>query len=511
MLIPRTTLLFYAQNTLEEITTMKQEREPLAKRTTALLSEIVTDWNYELTWSNLTNVGSLTLPRDIYVEDIDTGKSVPLYRKNKNRVIIGPLEGGAWDFLYGISPSDALKQAAPSDDIQKYEKRTLEREDLELDSRPVFRRGDLVVINHNYDYYQERLIDGVIDNTLMSTPVQTFFGYITNVSGDFNINITFSDSMFLLKQYGMDNITYTYDKKDKNPLKTLIQRILDKVNKDYSFSPEAFQYLKLNMLGTSITWDNYNLYLSYETVAQFFERLKKDFNLQIYFIGNILHVGYLISYDQDKTYLDEKNKTGRSPLFDNIYKPVFNFQDNIISSNLTYQRKEDILLAAVSEGAVIVDSKTNFDKKGKPKKIKKKLVVYSTYNSSGVLKSWSIDKDLPVNINDKGNLHAVPVQTSGEKRTFFFPQAETIPELIELSEEQLKKFHYDGFSGSFTTFGSPYVDFNTIIELKNNMQPEQDGFYRVKSVKYSSGVDGYRQEIELFYRFKIDEVNRINI
>ncbi len=499
MLIPKIQVFIQQNPTLLEKLALKNLETKIYQ------ISFVNNWEYTRDWSDLTNSGSIRLPRNIYVKDSKTNQEYPLFKKSKYIITAG----GKWD-PYSVSPEELQQESTQSNDITKYDSESdNSNSDLvtiplsELKNRPVFRRGDTIIIIHNYKYWLDEYneeIGGIVP-TPKQTPPKTVFGYITNVSGDFDIELNFSDSMYLLKQYSMANINYISKKNDKNPIATIIQQLLDGVNSTYKIKDDKYK-LKLNMLGTTISYDKYLLYLSYETAAQFLDRLKKDFHLEIFFKDNVLNVGYLITYDEDK------NNLGNTEYYNNLNKPIFHFQDNIISSNLSYKSKKDVILSCVSEGAIIEDSTTNFDKKGNPKKNKKKLVVYTTYDLKGELFSWSIDKDKPINKNYGGNLHEIPSQISGEKRTFFFPQANTIKELITLTEEKLSKFHYDGFSGSFTTFGTPYVDYDTIIELKNDRQEGQNGFYRVKSVKYSGGVDGYRQEIEVYYKFNIDDTTK---
>jgi hypothetical protein len=84
----------------------------------------------------------------------------------------------------------------------------------------------------------------------------------------------------------------------------------------------------------------------------------------------------------------------------------------------------------------------------------------------------------------------------GEIRTFhFFNEPES--KLKKLGEERLRRFHYTGYRGTFTTFGLPSVRHGDEAKIKDTKQPERDGGYLIKSVKKTFGVDGFRQEITL--------------
>ena len=49
------------------------------------------------------------------------------------------------------------------------------------------------------------------------------------------------------------------------------------------------------------------------------------------------------------------------------------------------------------------------------------------------------------------------------------------------------------------TFGIPYVRHGDNVDILDAIIPERNGRYKVKSVQYSGGVIGLRQEIELDY------------
>jgi hypothetical protein len=171
----------------------------------------------------------------------------------------------------------------------------------------------------------------------------------------------------------------------------------------------------------------------------------------------------------------------------------FVFQQNIISDELDYQRRDDVKLSAVCNSLNTKAGKTN--KKGQTKQVKERLsvLVYAdplTGNFKYIVKQK--DKEFPEN-------------TEGERRTLFFPNISSAKELAELGARELRKFFYTGFKGSFTTFGIPYVKQGDNVRIKDRILPDRDGAYKVKGVKYSGGVGGLKQVIQLHY--KLVEVN----
>lgn len=87
-------------------------------------------------------------------------------------------------------------------------------------------------------------------------------------------------------------------------------------------------------------------------VAQFLERMKDEYRLSAYFRGFDLRVGVLV-------YLEREAVTR-----------VFKFQHNIISDELTYQRRDDVQLSAVAYSVNEVNvNKTTKDGKSKSERL----------------------------------------------------------------------------------------------------------------------------------------------
>jgi hypothetical protein len=214
-----------------------------------------------------------------------------------------------------------------------------------------------------------------------------------------------------------------------------------------------------------------DLIIQDETVAQLLARLQKDFHFEAYFKGNELRIG-------SQVYIESEAKTF-----------TFEFQKNIISDELVFQRKDDVKLSAVCESVNTVDGGTN--KKGQTKTKEERLTVLVYYDSNGVAqyKEKKKDVDLPENLE-------------GERRKLFFPNVKSAKDLFEKGKEELNKFYYTGFKGKFTTFAIPYVQMGDNVIIKDRLMPDRDGKYKVKSVKYTGGINGHRQIIELHYKMK---------
>lgn len=314
----------------------------------------------------------------------------------------------------------------------------------------MFRRGDKVKIESRYIHWNENLDQ---KRTKLETIVD---GYITKVNASLPIELEIEDNMYILKQTPMTNGAF----KSTQSIESILKSYLEPLG------------LTVNMLTTTnLVFENSLLTAENETVAQFLAKLRKDYFLKSYFRGNELRIGALV-------YVEEE-----------AVQKTFAFEDNIISSELKYNRKDDVVLSAVASNHITeVVGQT---KQGVPKTKSVRLEVLVTFKNDKITSKV-------INKNEKAD-----PSVEGERRTLTYPFAKTVKELTDLATEDLKKYYYSGFKGKFTTFGTPYIHFGDNSEIINPTLPEQNGIYKVKGVDYSGGVDGYRQTIELDYKLNI--------
>ncbi|HSW64984.1 MAG TPA: hypothetical protein VLH56_16980 [Dissulfurispiraceae bacterium] len=84
----------------------------------------------------------------------------------------------------------------------------------------------------------------------------------------------------------------------------------------------------------------------------------------------------------------------------------------------------------------------------------------------------------------------------GEQRSLNFYNL-PMAALRQAAEREMERLKHDGYRGSMTCFGAPFVQHGDIIELINNEKSDTSGRYWVDAVSYSFGVGGYRQKIKL--------------
>lgn len=314
---------------------------------------------------------------------------------------------------------------------------------------PLFLRGDRISIIAGYKYYNKAHRE--IEDT-----ATYFTGFVTKVNSKIPIELELEDNMWLLKQTPVQ--THTFSKADT--LETIMKFLLQ----DTNFTTTAI---------TQTTFGSFTI--GNETAAQVLQRLQKQYGFEFYFRGNDLRGGALI-------YIESEAVTEH-----------FHFQENIISDELEYNRKDDVTLSCVAHNTITEETGATC-KDGSAKTRHKRIEVLVT------LKKNPSVTELPyiVRVIEKGDI--VPKNEDGERRTFFFPGAATVDQLAELAYDQLKKYYYTGFKGSFTTFGIPFVRQGDNAVIKDPVLPEKDGVYKIKKVGYTGGVNGLRQRITIDYK-----------
>lgn len=173
--------------------------------------------------------------------------------------------------------------------------------------------------------------------------------------------------------------------------------------------------------------------VSNASVAKVLDTLKSDYGFYSYFVNGVLNVG--LAADSSDTQTIE-----------------YKFEENIIDdSSLEYQRSEDMRLKV---------------------------------------------KAVSINSSDNSKIEVEVGDEDGALKTFYTQNA-TLEGLRQFANLKLTEWKYEGFSGSFTTFGEPYVRHGDTAKLISDKFPEKNGLYEVVSVKRSFGMDGYKQDIEL--------------
>lgn len=318
---------------------------------------------------------------------------------------------------------------------------------------PLILRGDNIVLSSGYSYFK--------NNIQVTETAEIINGYISKVSTTTPIELQIEDNMWLLKQTPLKDRTFT----DSETLEDLLQYICDAVNARHGVN---FTYKQMTKTGFG------TFIVSNESAAQVLSRLKSTYGFVSFFRGDVLHSGINIQYS-DETFIHTFYLNG-----DKGNVPAD-------GQELEYKRKDDIVHSAVAHNTVVQETgDTTKDGHAKTKKVRLQVLVTFKNNeyTSKVIQSGE----------------RVPENEEGERREFYFPSAKTTDELIRLTKEELNRYFYTGLTGTFDTFGIPFVKHGDNIKLFNPEQPEQDGTYRIKKVSYTGGVNGLRQTITLYYK-----------
>jgi len=325
---------------------------------------------------------------------------------------------------------------------------------------PLFLKGDAITIRWGYAYFDSQ-------GNEQAPMVNIFTGYINSVQSKSTFTLEVMDNMYILQQVKTPVKEWKGYTVEKILLEIIQGATMPSTGKPLPFTVNQ---LTQTQAGTIRTGG--------ETVTKLLEDLRKTYCFEAYFRGSELRCGSFVYLPQD---------AGKPPY------NTFTFQEDIISDNLEYARKDDMVLSCLATNTI--ESKTGeTTKDGQPKTKKVKLSVLVTFKNGSDTPSYITPKDG----------EEIPQDQTGERHDFFFPGATTITALEKMATDQLNKFYYIGFRGKFTTFGMPYIKHGDAINLADNILPERNGTYMVRGVKYTAGTGGLRQEIELDYKVKVN-------
>ena len=395
-------------NLISKITITQRPVDTFPNRNLTFIFDFVNDFECSSTWQNLSDTGSLKMPKNMFYRT-PTGEKINFERKN-----IG----------WGTS-----------------------------DYPPLFLRGDKIKIElgYVYDVYTDA-----------KSELNTIFeGYITSINPKMPLEITFEDNMWLLKQTQAPNKTF---KGSEYTLETMLSELLQ--GTPYT--------MKMELNGKPLETKFGDFTTQNETVAMVLERLQKDFRFESFFVGNELRCGFVVYYPDTR-----KNH-------------VFKFQHNIISDDLIYKRKDDVKIGVeIHTHQTISSGQVNKDGSVKTKKQKIDLFGYYDHND---LKIVPVDEK--------------PKAFDGEIRTINMMQM-PMSQVKDYIQKQLNRLSYDGWRGTFETFGLPKVNHGDIVQLIDNVIPERNGRYMVKGVSTSFGMNGFRQSISL--DIKVDDYSEAEL
>lgn len=412
-----------------KITIIQQPSHDFPTRTGSLIFNFCNEAEMSDSWRELTNKGSLKLPKSVYIRN-QFGERKPL--------------GGPTQNLGGFSQNP-----------------------------PWILRGDKISIQAGYVYFDRSGSEKTIYMAAGSDQI-LYSGFISKVTSKKPFVLELEDNMWKLKQIPAPNKVYSFKTWTlESILQDLLQGTGFTVNKLTTTTPGAGGARNGISLGDFRVGSN-------ETIAVVLDRLRRTWGLDSYFRGNELRCGSLV-------YIEKEAQT-----------QTFKFQLNIISDELEYQRKDDIVLSCVAYSINSVPQTTT-TKDGYSKTKKRRLEAFVSFKNGKVF----------TQVTTGTNAEKIDLTEGegGERHTFHFLNATDPNQLLILAQQKLSQYYYDGFKGKFTTFGVPFVRQGDNAKILDPVLPERNGLYKIRSVKYTLGMNGNRQEIELDYRISALDQN----
>lgn len=279
----------------------------------------------------------------------------------------------------------------------------------------IFKRGDAVEFKVGY----------------FPNLISKFKGFISGIDPDSPLVFECEDRMWLLKQ------------------ENLVSKLFSKPT-----ISDVVEYATASISGLTIEYDNPDTEIGafevdnrgFVNAVTVFEVLKKQFGYFIYFENETLQVRKM-----------------RSVL--SLDKPIhrISFQNNVIESNLIYQRDDDVNLVIKVE-SIDLETNTRITRYGF--KVKGEVVISSVQRTGQTTKSINV-----LNLTES--------------------------QVDEFIKDNIDKYIYEGYIGDFTTFSEPSVNHSDRIELTDLKHEEREGRYLIKKVITNFGINGGRQTIEL--------------
>lgn len=186
-----------------------------------------------------------------------------------------------------------------------------------------------------------------------------------------------------------------------------------------------------------------------------FEVEAMDVELGSLYFSNTTVSQVLVQLKEDfglYAYFDEKKLVSGKIYTDNTQRVKYKFSKNIIENDLRFQFKNDVKLK----------------------------VTMTSHLSNG--------KKIKVTVGD----------TDGEEQNLVCSNVSNKSQIEKLAQSALSRLKVDGYKGSLTTLGFPFVRHGYTAEIKNDLSPAKNGAYYVDAVTTSlSDMGAYRRVVSI--------------
>lgn len=267
--------------------------------------------------------------------------------------------------------------------------------------------------------------------------IEVFRGYISNIKIEYPVVVECQDASWLLKQ------SEVRINMQNVSIKELLDEMISqaKANSKYASEIDKIQVFAPDAILGDIKTEGKRA-VSFNGLL---EELKNTYSLISFFEDGNLYVSFGGS---------KLNETREFTEHDIV------FEKNVISHNLQYQLKDQVPLGVKCVCMYPDNSKAEVE-------------VGDTNGSYVTLTYYNVKAGAP--------------------------DSEKIAELEKFATAELEKARFDGYVGSFETFGRPLIKPSDRVNLSTTRKElqERDGVYQVVSVSYSFGFGGFRQNVEL--------------
>lgn len=227
---------------LTQITFTQQPTRDFPGRNGVIVYKFCHAFEFTSTWQNLTDAGTITLPKNVYVTD-KSGRRYPLGGTNVN--------------LGGFS-----------------------------ETVPTFLLGDKVAIQWGYARFDSR------GNEI--SPLQDIFdGYISGVTSKKPFILEIQDNMYALKKYQASGGANGFFSGSKYTVQTMLEEMIKNAGLSFTVNKN-----ESTQMGDFITQN--------ETIAEVLARLRKDFHFESYFRGSELRCGSFKYIEQEAVDAGQK-------------------------------------------------------------------------------------------------------------------------------------------------------------------------------------------------------------
>lgn len=114
------------------------------------------------------------------------------------------------------------------------------------------------------------------------------------------------------------------------------------------------------------------------------------------------------------------------------------------------------------------------------------------------------DTKVKITVKEIFNKKLDPVEVGdaeGDSNTLIVSGYTSQAQMRARGEEELPKYKFDGWKGSFVTFGDEFIKHGDVVNLTDKVIKDRNGKFYVKKVTTNFGIDGFRNTIELHKKF----------